>query len=158
RAARTLPIGSRALTEGIARERGVEWDEAERIKHRDGVLGPDLRPTSPAAERALARLVRELARTIGGFESALGMPREKAIDELTLIGGGARLQRVEECLSTQLGIRTARLAVPPGAATGAFLAAGDPLRFAPALALALRGTLRSRTRTNFLMAEFAPRL
>ena len=158
RAARTLPIGSRTLTEGIARERSVDWDEAERIKHRDGVLGADLRPTSPAAERTLGRLVRELVRTIGGFESALGMPPEKAIDEITLIGGGARLQRIEEFLSVQLGIRTARLSVPPGESTGAFLAAGDPLRFAPALALALRGTLRSRTRTNFLMAEFAPRV
>jgi type II secretion system protein L len=55
-------------------------------------------------------------------------------------------------------MRCARLSVPPGETTGAFLAAGDPLRFAPALALALRGTLRARTRTNFLQAEFAPRL
>jgi general secretion pathway protein L len=158
RAARTLPIGGRALTEGIARERGIEWEDAERLKHRDGVLGPDLRPTSPAAERALGRLVRELVRTIGGFESALGMPPEKAIDEITILGGGARLQRVDEYLAAQLGIKTARFTVPPGDATGAFLAAGDPLRYAPALALALRGTLRSRTRTNFLMDEFAPRL
>jgi len=158
RAARTLPIGGRALTEGIARERGIEWDDAERLKHRDGVLGPDLRPTSPAAERALSRLVRELVRTIGGFESALGMPPEKAIDEVTILGGGARLQRIDEYLAAQLGIKTARFTVPPGDATGAFLAAGDPLRYAPALALALRGTLRSRTRTNFLMDEFAPRL
>src|SRR4029453_5390686 len=109
-------------------------------------------------ERALGRLVRELIRSIGGFESALGMPPEKAIDEITLVGGGARLQRIEEFLSAQLGIRTARLSVPPGETTGAFLAAGDPLRFAPALALALRGTLRSRTRMNFLKAEFAPRV
>jgi general secretion pathway protein L len=158
RAARTLPIGSRALTEAIARERNVDWDEAERIKHRDGVLGADLAPTSPGAERALGRLVRELVRTIGGFESTLGMPPEKAIDEITLLGGGARLQRIEEYLSLQLGIRTARFSVPPGETTGAFLAAGDPLRFAPALALALRGTLRSRTRTNFLVGELAPRV
>ena len=158
RAARTVPIGGRVLTEGIARERGVDWDEAERIKHRDGVLGADLLPTSPAAERALGRLVRELVRSIGGFESALGMPPEKAIDEITLLGGGARLQRIDEYLAAQLGIRTSRFSVPPGETTGAFLAAGDPLRFAPALALALRGTLRSRTRMNFLMDEFAPRL
>jgi general secretion pathway protein L len=158
RAARTLPIGGRAFTEAIARERSVSWDEAERIKHRDGVLGADLEPGSPGAERALGRLVRELVRSIGGFESALGMPPEKAIDEITLLGGGARLQRIEEYLSAQLGIRCARFSVPPGETTGAFLAAGDPLRFAPALALALRGTLRSRTRMNFLMAEFAPRL
>jgi type IV pilus assembly protein PilM len=158
RAARTLPIGGRLLTEAIARERDVAWEEAERVKHRDGVLGADLAPTSPAAARALERLVRELVRTVGGFESALGAPPEKAVDEITLLGGGARLQRIDEYLGAQLGIRSARLSVPPGEIPGAFLAAGDPLRFAPALALALRGTLRSRTRMNFLQAEFAPRV
>ncbi|RIL00222.1 MAG: hypothetical protein DCC71_19025 [Proteobacteria bacterium] len=158
RAARTLPIGGRALTEAVARDAGVDWDEAERRKHQLGVLGPDLAPVSPAVARTLERLVRELVRTIGGFESALGMPPEKAIDEITLLGGGARLQRIDDYLSAQLGIRAARFSVPPGEGTGAFLAAGDPLRFAPALALALRGTLRARTRMNFLQAEFAPRV
>jgi type IV pilus assembly protein PilM len=158
RAARTLPLGARLLTEAIARERNLDWDEAENAKCRDGVFGADLAPSSPAIERALTRLVRELVRTVGGFESALGAPPEKAIDEITLLGGGARLQRVDEYLSAQLGIRCARFSVPPGESTGAFLAAGDPLRFAPALALALRGTFRARTRMNFLQAEFAPRL
>lgn len=158
RAARTIPVGGRLLTEALVRDRKLEWDEAERVKHRDGVLGSDLTPVSPAAARALERLVRELVRSVGGFESALGMPPEKAIEEITLLGGGARLQRIDEYLGAQLGMRCARLSVPPGETTGAFLAAGDPLRFAPALALALRGTLRARTRTNFLQAEFAPRL
>ena len=158
RAARTVPIGGRVLTEALAREGNLEWDEAERVKCRDGVFGADLTPTSPAVARALGRLVRELVRTIGGFESALGAPPDKAIDEITLLGGGARLQRIDDYLSAQLGIRCARFSVPPGEATGAFLAAGDPLRFAPALALALRGTLRAKTRMNFLQAEFAPRL
>lgn len=158
RAARTVPLGGRALTEAIARGSSVEWDEAERVKCRDGVFSPNLAPNSPAIERALGRLVRELVRTVGGFESALGAPPDKAIDEITLLGGGARLQRIDEYLSTQLGIRCARFSVPPGAATGAFLAAGDPLLYAPALALALRGTLRAKTRMNFLQAEFAPRL
>lgn len=158
RAARTIPIGGRLLTEAVVRDRKLDWDEAERLKHRDGVLDGDLAPVSPAIARALERLVRELVRSIGGFESTLGMPPEKAIEEITLLGGGARLQRVDEYLGSQLGMRCARLSVPPGETTGAFLAAGDPLRFAPALALALRGTLRARTRTNFLQQEFAPRL
>jgi general secretion pathway protein L len=158
RAARTLPLGGRLLTEAIARERNLEWEDAESAKCRDGVFAADGTPSSPATERALARLVRELTRTVGGFESALGAPPDKAIDEITLLGGGARLQRIDEYLGEQLGIRCARFSVPPGETTGAFLAAGDPLRFAPALALALRGTFRARTRMNFLQAEFAPRL
>ena len=158
RAARTVPLGGRLLTEAIAHETDVDWDEAERVKCRDGVFDANLAPRSPATERALGRLVRELVRTVGGFESALGAPPDKAIDEITLLGGGARLQRIDEYLSAQLGIRCARFSVPPGESTGAFLAAGDLLLFAPALAFALRGTLRAKTRMNFLQAEFAPRL
>jgi general secretion pathway protein L len=152
RAARTLPLGGRQLSEAIARERGVDFAAAEQIKCRNGVAD------SPAATRVLERLVRDLLRTLGGLEGVLGGPAEKAIDEITLLGGGARLARVDQYLAERTGIATQRLQIPPSGPAGALLAAGDPLRFAPALALALRGTLRARTRMNFLQAEFAPRV
>jgi general secretion pathway protein L len=160
RAARTLPIGGLHLTRAIARERGIGLEQAEEIKCREGVLPtPGMLATgSPAAMRVLDLLLRDLARSFGSFEVQLGAPAEKAIEAITLIGGGARLARIEQILAERTGIPTARLAVPPGPATGALLAAGDPLRFAPALALALRGSFQTRTRTNFLQGEFAPRL
>jgi type IV pilus assembly protein PilM len=158
RAARTLPIGGRHLTDAIARERRISLAEAEAIKCREGVLGfPPAGAAGPAA-RVLERLARELVRSLGSFESVLGGSAEKAIEGLVLLGGGARLQRIDTFLAEQTGIPTTRLAVAPGSPAGALLAAGDPLRFAPALALALRGTFKARTRTNFLQEEFAPRL
>jgi general secretion pathway protein L len=159
RAARTLPIGGRHLTEAIARERGIDLAEAERIKCRDGVLPAGAGGSgSPGALRVLDRLARDLNRTLGGLESALGGPAEKAIGEITLLGGGARLAGVDQLLAERTGIETARLQIAPTGPASVLIAGGDPLRFAPALALALRGTLRARTRMNFLQAEYAPRI
>jgi general secretion pathway protein L len=158
RASRTIPVGGRHLTEAIARERGVSFQEAERIKLRDGVLPQPGAGGSAAGVRVLDRLARDLVRTIGGLEAVLGASPEKSLEGLVLVGGGARLARLDQYLSERTGVPAARLTVPPGSPAGALLAAGDPARFAPALALALRGTLKARTRTNFLQAEFAPRL
>ncbi|MEB2345657.1 MAG: type II secretion system protein GspL [Deltaproteobacteria bacterium] len=154
RYARTLPIGGRHLTEALAADLGVPLDEAERRKQRDGVIGG----ASPAAARVLERLARDLVRTLGGLEPVLGASADKAIDGIVLLGGGARLQRLDTWLAERTGIPAARLAVAPGTPAGALLAAGDPLRLGPALALALRGTLKARTRTNLMQKEFAPRL
>jgi general secretion pathway protein L len=156
RAARTLPVGAGLVTQAIARARGLDPGAAEQRKHEEGVFGRRFESTVPGAVSALDRLVRDLLRTLGGLESVLGGPAKTTLDELTLLGGGARLHRIDEYLSERIGIRSARLEVPPGEACGALLAGGDPLRFAPALALALRGGLRPRTRMNFLQGEFAP--
>jgi general secretion pathway protein L len=154
RYARTLPIGGRHLTEALAADLGVTLEEAERRKQRDGLIGS----AGPAATRTLERLARDLVRTLGGLEPVLGASADKAVDGIVLLGGGARLQRVDAWLAERTGIPTARLAVAPGTPAGALLAAGDPLRLAPALALALRGTLKARTRTNLMQKEFAPRI
>lgn len=159
RAARTLPVGGRHLTEALARERGIELAQAERVKCRDGIL-PSGKGSggSPAALRVLERLVRDLVRTLGGLETTLGGPAEKSIGEITLLGGGARLAGIDQILTERTGIQTERLQIAPTGPASVLIAGGDPLRFAPALALALRGTLRTRTRMNFLQAEYAPRI
>lgn len=154
RYARTLPIGGRHLTEALAADLGVSLDEAERRKLRDGAIGVG----GAATARALERLARDLVRTLGGLEPVLGASADKAIDGIVLLGGGGRLARLDAWLAERTGIPAARLAIPPGGPVGALLAAGDPLRLAPALALALRGTLKARTRTNLMQDEFAPRL
>lgn len=154
RFARTLPLGGAHLTEAIARERGLSLDEAERSKVREGVLEV---AGAAGAMRVLERLARDLLRTIGGLDAVVGGASDKAIDGLVLIGGGARLPRLDQFLAERTGIPTARLSVAPGPPAGALLAGGDPLRFAPALALALRGTMKARTQTNLLRDEFAPR-
>ncbi len=154
RFARTLPIGGAHLSEALARERGVSFEEAERSKLRDGVLGVS---GATGALRVLERLARDLLRTIGGLDAVVGGASDKAIDGLVLLGGSARLQRLDSFLAERTGIPTARLSIAPAPPAGALLAGGDPLRFAPALALALRGTMKARTHTNLLRDEFAPR-
>lgn len=154
RFARTLPLGGAHLTAALARERSVSFEEAERSKERDGVIGA---AGAAGALRVLDRLARDLLRTLGGLDAMLGAAADKSIDGIVLIGGGARLQRIDSFLAERTGIPTARLSIAPASPASALLAGGDPLRFAPALALALRGTLKARTQTNLMRDEFAPR-
>jgi hypothetical protein len=103
----------------------------------------------------LDRLTREILRTCGGLEAALG---GRPISEITLLGGGARLEQGESLLSRGTGIPARRLGLPPEGRDRGLAAGGDPLLFAPAIALAVRGTTRPRTRINFRQDEFAPRI
>jgi general secretion pathway protein L len=157
-AARTLSVAGHAITQALAAERGIGEVEAERLKIEEGVLGP-ARP-SPAGSAVVDRLARELVRTIGSLETALP-PREDGaplVDEITLLGGSAHLHRLDEYLTERTGLVVRRLAPAPGDLGAALLALGDPLLFAPALALALRGSTKATTRMNFRQDELAHRI
>jgi len=157
-AARTVPVAGHAVTQALAAERGVGEVEAERVKIEQGVLGP-ARP-SPAGTAVVDRLARELVRTVGALESALP-PREDGqplVDEITLLGGGAHLHRLDEYLAERTGLAVRRLSPAPGELGAALVALGDPLLFAPALALALRGSMKAVTRMNFRQDELAHRI
>ncbi len=153
-AARTVPIAGQALTAAIARERGMGEVEAERLKIERGVIGGG---SGEAAVEVLDRLARELVRTIGSLEPILEGGGQR-IDAIDLLGGSAHLHRLDEYLGERSGIRTERLPLPSGELGSAFLAAGDPLLYAPAMALALRGSSMSRTRMNFRQGEWEQRV
>jgi len=158
-ALRALPIGGLHLTRALARERGVSEAEAERVKCEQGLFvrrGGESEPTatSPAAAGVLERLALEIVRTIGADGptlEALGAP----LDGLVLLGGSARLPHLDAFLAARTGYAAERFSFPPGAAGSALVAGGDPLLFAPAVALALRGSLQAKTRTDFRRDEFA---
>jgi general secretion pathway protein L len=152
-ASRAIPLGGRGLTEALARERGLDLRAAEQLKCEEGLAA-----RSAALADGFDRLLREIARSLGAFEPALSEAGATRPDELVLLGGGAHLHGVESQLAERLGLPARRLAAPPGEAGRALLAAGDPALFGPAAALALRGTGRARTKTNFRQAEFATRL
>jgi type IV pilus assembly protein PilM len=156
--ARTLPVGGGAITSAIAQERQLSLADAEQLKRNQGIFERGFETRLPAAVGVLERLVRELTRTLASFEPMLNGVARTGIETITLIGGSARLHRLDEFLSDRLGLPTTRIQVPPGSPAAGVLAAGDLTQFAPALALALRGTLRARSRMNFLQEEFAPRL
>jgi len=155
-AARTLPIAGRAITEAIARERGLGELEAERVKIEQGVLSEDLHGGGSEAVAVLDRLSREIARTLGSLEEVLGL--EGSVGRIDLLGGSAHLHRLEAYLQERLGIPTAALRLGAGELGTAFVAAGDPLLFGPAAALALRGSARAVTDMDFCQEELAQRL
>jgi type IV pilus assembly protein PilM len=154
-AARTVPIGGGAITEAIASERGLDASEAEILKQEKGIFPSALEPGVPAAVQVVDRLAREIARSLGSFESALAGPAVEYVDALTLVGGTAHLHRIDEYLGERVGIPAARLALP---ADSSLVAGGDPLVFAQGIALALRGTGSTRSRMNFRQREFSQRV
>lgn len=152
-AARTVRLGAGALTQALAHERGIDARAAEEQKAEGGVRG--LQGGEAAA--ALDRLVREMARAVGSFEPVLAARGLDAAGRMVLLGGGAHLHGIEEHLSQRLGLPAEVLGVRDDELGRALLAAGDPALFAPAAALAARGTARALTRTNFRQDELALR-
>jgi general secretion pathway protein L len=156
--ARTIPIGGRLLTEAIAKDRGLDLESAERAKCEEGVLGSAAGRITPMAADVIDRLAREIVRTAGALEHVLADLSAGPICELTLFGGTAQLDRIDEILSERTRIPATRLR-HPSEGHGEMLAKGDPpLVYAPAIALALRGTAQAKTRMNFLQDEFAVRI
>ncbi len=152
-ATRTLPIAGKALTLAIAQERGLGEVEAERAKQEEGVIG------NPRASEALAvldRLAREVARTLASFEPLLA--GGAGVERAHLLGGSAKLAGLGVYLGERTGIAFDRLPLPRGPLGAAFVTKGDTLLFAPAMALALRGTTRTATRVNLRQGEFAERI
>jgi len=156
-AARALPVAGHALTQAIARDRGLAPQDAEQLKCEDGIFQRGFESSSPGAIEVLDRISREIVRSLESLEPLIGGPPTTQIAGLTLFGGSARLHRLDEYLSEQTGIQASRLALPSDAEGAALVAGGDPLLFAPATALALRATARARTHMNFRKQEFAYR-
>lgn len=153
-AARTIALGGRHLTEGLALDHGVEFAEAEGTKCEDGVFSSGFNSNSPRALEVLDRLAREAMRTIESIDGVRGGSGAQQVSGIALVGGSARLHRLDEYLTERTGIPSARPQISPDGDSAALLAAGDPALFAAALALALRGTSRGKTRTNFRQEEF----
>jgi general secretion pathway protein L len=151
-ASRTVPIAGKALTRAIAEERGLGELEAERVKQQEAVIG------NPRATRAVAvldRLAREIARTLASFEPLL---TAGGVERAHLLGGSAKLAGLDAYLSERTGVAWERLPMPRGPLGAAFVAQGDTLLFAPAMALALRGTTLTATRVNLRQGRFAERI
>jgi len=156
-AARSVPVGGLALTRALARRRGIGLAEAEQQKCEDGIFQAGWSGAAPEVVESLDRIAREIVRSLESFETHLGGPASSLLTEVTLLGGAARLHRVDEYLAERTGLATQRLALPDSPESAALVAGGDPLLFAPAIALALRSTARATTHMNFRQDEFAYR-
>lgn len=156
-ATRSIPVGGLAITRAIARDRGWSDEDAERAKCEDGVFHLGFNSASPGAVALLDKLSREIVRTLESLEPVLGGSPESEVAAMTLMGGSARLLRIDEYLSERSSIPAARISLPPEAEGASIVAGGDPVLFAPAIALALRASGQPRTRMNFRQDEFAYR-
>jgi len=154
---RTVGIGSGQITEALAKELDLAPDDAEHRKCEDGIFHTGFNSASPGALAVLDRLGREIVRTVEADQSLIGGAPDQELDEVTLLGGGAKLHRLDEYLAETTSLPVRRLGLPADPAHAALVAGGDPLLFAPALALALRGTSRARTSLNLRQDEFAYR-
>ncbi len=156
--ARTFPIAGAALTEALARDRALSADDAERAKCEPGVIGASSAEISPATRATLDRIAREIIRTLSALEPQIAALESGPVKELTLFGGTAQLDRLDEYLSATTGISAKRLGAPTQDCGNALTTDTDAIAFAPAIALALRGTAQSKTRMDFRQDEFAARL
>lgn len=153
-ASRTIGVGGQHLTEALAADRGLSLADAERAKCEEDLLGETLSPP-PQATKVLDRIAREIVRTIATHEQRLG---SASVDEVTIFGGTALLQRLDSFLAERTGLATARLGLPRQGYGESLVAGGPPILYAPAIALGLRGTTRAKTSMNFRRDEFAVRL
>jgi general secretion pathway protein L len=155
-ASRTVRLGGQHLTEAFAKDLGVDPADAEQVKCDDGILRGGRAPAQSGA--VLERLAREILLLQGSLEEVTARVGSGRIDAVDLCGGTAQLPGLDEFLAERTGIPTQRLGLPREGAGAGFVAGGSPVVFAPAIALALRGTALARTRTNFRQDEFAMRL
>ena len=157
-AARTFPIAGAALTEALAADRGLSADEAERAKCEHGVIGASVAETPPATRATLDRIAREIIRTLNALEPQIAALQSGPVVELTLFGGTAQLDRLDEYLTATTGFNAKRLGAPTQEFGKALTTDTNAIVFAPAIALAMRGTAQAKTRMDFRQDEFAVRL
>jgi len=152
-ASRTIAVAGRNITEAIATDRNLDLERAEAAKCESGLSG-----SGAKTQAVVDRIAREISRTLSANEEMLARLGGGPVSELTLFGGSAHLLGIEEALSERTGIPAHRLGLPHEGHGDHLSADGPPLIYAPALALALRGTAQARTRMNFLQQEFAVRI
>ena len=152
-AARSFQVAGHALSEAIAQDRGLSLADAEREKCETGIFDARLGRPLPKAAAVLDQIAGEIVR----FASALDSAVPGGLSHATIFGGTAQMERIEELLAERTGFEIQRLGLPSDEAGASFVAGGSPLLFAPAIALALRGTARRKTHLNFRQDEFAQR-
>lgn len=158
--ARSIPAAGKAMTEALMAERGLSFEDAEQRKCEGGVLD---RPAAAASSTApspgiaavVERIAREALRALEAAEARQGEGPVAREARITLVGGSARLDRIDEVLARRTGLETTRLRMPSDALHADLVEGVDPVLFGPALALALRLSGESVTRMNFRQGDLA---
>lgn len=109
---RAINLGGRYITDFIARDMEVSFDEAERLKHEFGVaicdenddMGGDKKAQKVAEIVTVASksIMRELGRSLYRFKSLEKTPLKK----LFICGGSAKIKNYSKYLTKQLSVET----------------------------------------------------
>ncbi len=108
---RNVNIGGNNITEAIAKEFNIPFQQAERIKIQRGIIFPesqesnaneDLVRVSRTIIGVLDQLLGEIKLTIGYFRSLTGAT---AISRAVLAGGSSMLKNVRPLLADRLGVQ-----------------------------------------------------
>lgn len=111
---RSLGRAGKQVTEVIAKNWRMPWDDAERAKHSDGFIASQ---AEPATSESWARIhqvligelqpfARDLRQTLAACRAKTGFTPTAAI----VVGGGSRLRGMAAFLTEQLGIPVWRFA------------------------------------------------
>ncbi|MCH7868451.1 MAG: pilus assembly protein PilM [Myxococcales bacterium] len=150
----TIPLGGLAFTRALAEARGCSLEEAEQIKCAEGVGLPPV----PEAAAVLSRICREIVRFLESNRGHTVSEAEPAgITEITMMGGTSKLIGIADLIYDQIGIGAYPLSEPEDDEQAEMIANGDPVLFAPSIALALRASSLALTQLNFRQDEFAYR-
>jgi general secretion pathway protein L len=152
--ARSVPVAGKAISEALASEQGISFEDAEQRKCEGGLIGRGS-SDSPGTLAVLDRIAREAMRTLDAAEARQGEGPVAREATLTLIGGSARLDKIDELLAKRTGLETQRLRMPADSPQAPLVEGIDPVLFGPALALALRLSGEPVTKMNFRQGEFA---
>ena len=141
----------RHLSQALAEERNIHVDEAEEIKCEAALLSTGDSQHSPKVAALIERIANEIIR----FVSSADLHAPLGIEEITLMGGTAQLEGIEDFLESRTSLPVRKLALPREEAGLGLVAAGSPVVFAPTIALALRGSGSRTSQLNFRREEFS---
>lgn len=160
--AHAIPVAGAAFDKAIAQARGCSLEEAAERKCAAGdQANGNALASFPELEPLLARLAREIMRFLDANASQTLDEQDPhsvaGVDDIVLVGGSARLAGIAAALEDQVGIPTTCIGAPREGEHGPVLGEGDPVSFAPALALALRSSARATSQLDFRQNGFAYR-
>lgn len=149
--ARVFGVAGDHLTQVIAEDQGIPWEEAEAAK-----VGDREETSEKIISRAWDPLVRDIGLTLEATRRKQGEP----IRTLYLCGRGSLTRNLPEHLSSRLGIPCERIRIQGGLSLPRALASDFDCAAASAVGLALRGIdseEQIRRPVNFRKGEFAYR-
>ncbi len=158
--ARSVRMAGRDITEAIAKQFNLSYEDAERLKHARGSIlsategqDPAMLALSDCIVRALQPLVRDLRRS---FQGLYAQDRIK-VENIHLIGGTMRLNNLEGYLGAEFSVPTSIYSVQGDEIFSELTVGSSALNMGLASSLALQQAVDKQDRklVNLRQGEFS---